>query len=39
MREQGFRPDDFEIIQHADPSPAFPSAWVWLTSQVAMLGS
>ena len=26
MREKGFRPDDFEIIQHPDPSSAFPSA-------------
>lgn len=26
MRDQGFRPGDFEIIQHADPSLAFPSA-------------
>jgi hypothetical protein len=26
MREHGFRSDDFEIIQHADPSPAAPSA-------------
>jgi hypothetical protein len=26
MRDHGFRPVDFEIVQHADPSPAFPSA-------------
>jgi hypothetical protein len=26
MRDHGFRPVDFEIDQHADPSPAFPSA-------------
>lgn len=26
MRSHGFRPDDFEVIPHADPSPAFPSA-------------
>jgi hypothetical protein len=26
MRDQGFRPDDFEIFRHADPSPAFASA-------------
>jgi hypothetical protein len=26
MREQGFRSDDFEILQRADPSPPFPSA-------------
>ena len=26
MRDQGFRPADFEIVQHADPSPAFPNA-------------
>jgi hypothetical protein len=26
MRDQGFRPDDFEIIWYADPSPGFPSA-------------
>jgi hypothetical protein len=25
MRDHSFRPDDFEIIQRADPSPAFPS--------------
>jgi hypothetical protein len=25
MRDHGFRPDDFEVIQHADPSLAFPS--------------
>jgi hypothetical protein len=25
MRDHGFRPDDFEVIQRADPSPAFPS--------------
>ncbi len=26
MREQGFRSDDFEILQRADPSPPLPSA-------------
>jgi hypothetical protein len=26
MRDYGFRPDDFEIVQRADPSPAFPSS-------------
>jgi hypothetical protein len=26
MREHGFRPGDFEITHHADPSPALPSA-------------
>jgi hypothetical protein len=26
IRDHGFRPVDFEIIQHANPSPAFPSA-------------
>ncbi|MGH8208114.1 MAG: hypothetical protein ACREU6_00695 [Steroidobacteraceae bacterium] len=26
MRDVGFRPDEFEIIQHAEPSTAFPSA-------------
>ncbi len=26
MRERGFRSDDFEILQKADPLPAFPSA-------------
>ena len=26
MRDHGFRPVDFEIVQHADPSPAFPNA-------------
>jgi hypothetical protein len=26
MRDQSFRPEDFEILQKADPSPAFPSA-------------
>lgn len=26
MREHGFRAGDFEILQHADPSPTFPSA-------------
>ncbi len=26
VRDQGFSPVDFEIIQHADPSPAFPTA-------------
>lgn len=25
MRDNGFRPDEFEIIQRADPSPTFPS--------------
>lgn len=25
MRENGFRSDEFEILQHADRSPAFPS--------------
>ena len=25
MRDHGFRSDDFEIIQNADPSPGFPS--------------
>jgi hypothetical protein len=25
MRDHGFRPEDFAIIQQADPSPAFPS--------------
>jgi len=25
MRDQGFRPDEFEIIQRADSSPTFPS--------------
>jgi hypothetical protein len=25
MRDQNFRPEDFEIIQNADPLPAFPS--------------
>ena len=25
MRDNGFRSDDFEIIQRADPSPTFPS--------------
>lgn len=25
MRDHSFRPDDFEIIQRADPSPTFPS--------------
>jgi hypothetical protein len=26
MRDGGFRPDDFKVIQHANPSPDFPSA-------------
>jgi hypothetical protein len=26
MRDRGFRPDDFKIIWHVDPSPAFASA-------------
>jgi hypothetical protein len=25
MRESGFRSEEFEILQHADRSPAFPS--------------
>jgi hypothetical protein len=34
MRAQGFRPGDFEIIQHADPSTAFPSA---ITGRVTLV--
>jgi hypothetical protein len=34
MRDQGFRPDDFEIIWYADPSPGFPSA---VRSKVTMV--
>ncbi|MEJ0084504.1 MAG: hypothetical protein WDO72_02370 [Pseudomonadota bacterium] len=26
IREQGFRSEDFEILEKADPSPPFPSA-------------
>jgi hypothetical protein len=25
MRENGFRPDEFEILQHSDRSPSYPS--------------
>lgn len=28
MREQGFRSEDFEILERADPSPPLPSAVV-----------
>jgi len=34
VRDQGFSPVDFEIIQHADPSPAFPSA---VTGKVTLI--
>lgn len=34
MRNQGFRPVDFEIIQHADPSSAFPRA---VTGKVTLI--
>jgi hypothetical protein len=34
LREHGFRSDDFEILQRADPSPPFPSA---ITGTVVVL--
>jgi hypothetical protein len=34
LREHGFRPDDFEIVQHSDPSPTFPGV---ITGRVILL--
>ena len=37
LRKHGFRPCDFEIVQHTDPTPAFPGAITAITGQVVLL--
>jgi hypothetical protein len=34
MRDQGFGPEDFGVVRHADPSSDFPSA---VSSKVTMV--